>query len=136
MFPNCVSLKVLSFKSREKLWDPGTNNFIPRAVQQSRTYCISVFLETILFKREKASARASTDCFFHFFTFPKKNPFCQFYPQTFYRSFFPLFHFSPPKNPFCQFYPQTFYRSFFPLFPKKIVNSTTDNNTLNLIQIQ
>ena len=114
----------------------------------------------------RVSTCTSTDRFFHFFTFPKislfpkKNPFCHFYPQTTIppsllqivfctfslfpkkihfvnSSFLPtnnntpststdhflhfftfpkkLFHFSPKKIPFCQFYP-SFYRSFFPLF--------------------
>ena len=90
----------------------------------------------------KRQPRASTDRFSIFSLFPKKYPFCQFYPQTiiqdflhcpkksrFYRSFFNFFIFSlfPKKIPFCQFYPQTTISpsasidrfSTFSLFPPK-----------------
>ena len=65
----------------------------------------------------------STDCFLHFFTFPKKKIHfvnSSFYPQTtippaLLQIIFCTFSLFPKKIPFCQFYP-SFYRSFFPLF--------------------
>ena len=113
--------------------------------QKSQGTNIFIFIFLSASKRQHLRFYRSFFSLFHFsqnFTFPKKIPFCHFYPQTtippsLLQIVFCTFSLFPKKNPFCQFvisthkqqYPQHFYRSFFALFhfsQKKFhfVNST------------